>query len=161
VDTLWPSTGVLRYSVEPKVGRKLIVEVDPAIVELARALVPKWVRLNRQKYRPHISVVRWETPSDLTRWGAYEGEEVEFLYSSIVQFDDVYWWLDVQSTRLNEIRVQLGLPEWRTGRDGFHLTIGNTKEHLTPDEKEQRRWRAAMDAIYEEERSVWDLLPDE
>lgn len=122
------SVGPLRYTNEPKLN----VEVDPEIVRLARALLPKAVRLNRGRYAPHITVIRNEAvKSDL--WGAYEGVFVEFEYEPFVYSTDTYYWLRVFSSALTKIRTDLGLPEsseWSRGPDGFesfHVTIGNLK----------------------------------
>jgi hypothetical protein len=123
------SVGVLRYSRD----YKLIVEADPGIVETYRALVPKWVRLNRQRYAPHISVVRRETPLAFERWGLHEGKTVEFEYRGVIANDDTYYWLGVFSERLHEVRIELGLPpkSWITeapdASSPFHITIGNVK----------------------------------
>ncbi len=130
---LYETTGILRYSPLPTM--KLIVEVDPEIARYYRALVPKWIRLNPQKYATHISVVRKENVPNLQAWGKYEGEEIAFTYGNTVRNGTVYYWLDAFCTRLEEIRVELGLPvtsEYTRPPDGwskcFHTTIGNVKE---------------------------------
>jgi hypothetical protein len=126
------SVGKVRYSLEPLL--KATLDVDPGIVAFYRSLVPKSIRLNSQMYAPHISFVRKEIPPNMDVWGKYEGEEIEFEYSNIIHFDDVYAWLDVHSLRLQEIRMELGLPHMRRhsgSPDGFsqsfHITIGNFK----------------------------------
>lgn len=132
---LYKSSGKLRYSHhEGAVGFKLILEVDPGIASLYRALIPKHVGLNHTRYDPHISVVRREQTVNMDYWGKYEGEEVEFEYDTEVHHGKVYWWLNAFSTRLEEIRVELGLPissEYTRPPDGyekvFHITLGNTK----------------------------------
>lgn len=61
------SEGFLRYShADNKYW--LVVDVDSGIVDVARALVPKSIRLNKTKYSPHITVVRNEIPPNLTAW---------------------------------------------------------------------------------------------
>lgn len=126
---MYSSVGKLRYS-----EHYLVVDVDPGIVELARSLVPKAWYLNRQKYAPHISVVRHENPVVLKNWGKHEGREVEFKYSTYVYNDEVYYWLQVLSPTLNNIRIELGLSKFSErsrppdGHDCFHITIGNTKK---------------------------------
>lgn len=125
-EILHKSCGILRY-----VPRKLIVEVDPEIVEYYRHWLQ--VTLNRQMYAPHISVVRKEEPPHMGFWGKYEGELVEFEYSHIVQSGSVYYWLNCYSQRLIDIRLELGLPAATSltrppdGEWCFHCTIGNTK----------------------------------
>lgn len=126
------SKGTFRYSRNEN-NFWLVADVDPGIVELARALVPPWIRLNRQRYNPHITVVRNEVPPNIGKWKLREGEEVEFEYDSAVRNGVVYWWLDAYSDRLTEVRLELGLPPYSEftkppdAKNCFHITIGNTK----------------------------------
>ncbi len=121
------SIGILRYTSE-----KLYVEVDPGIAEFYRALIPKYYKVNRTRYDPHISVIREEITNN--KWGLYNGTHITFEYDSFIHNNGgVYWWLNVQSEILNNLRLELGLPIWSKlsrppdGSDNFHITIGNTK----------------------------------
>lgn len=138
---LFWSSGPLRYTRNFNCadgsysGYKLNVMVDPGIVEYYRALVPKYVGLNGTRYPAHISVVRRETPKNPEFWGKYEGEEVKFAYSNAVHNGKIYFWLNAFSERLEEIRLELGLPvstEYTRPPDGytkcFHITLGNLKD---------------------------------
>jgi len=133
---LFESVGVLRYSIKEDYGYRLVVEIDPEIVNYYRALIPPWKgKPARQMYAPHISVVRNEVPINLDAWGKYEGEQVPFLYSNHIYHGTVYWWLNAFCTRLEAIRVELGLPvssQYTMPPEGFvkcfHLTIGNMKD---------------------------------
>lgn len=122
------SSGLILYE-----QSKLIVQVDPGITSLYRSLIPKCKRVQRQKYSPHITVVRNENVSDVSKCEGLHLQEVEFLYDTEIRNDDVYWWLNVYCPRLNCIRIDLGLPEWSDlcrppdGSNNFHTTIGNTK----------------------------------
>lgn len=129
---LYKSTGVLRYS---QTGLNLRVDIDQAIVEYYRALVPKWIPLNRQAFRAHISVVRHEDVPNMELWRRHEGERIEFHYIPYVHHGKVYYWLNAFCTRLEEIRLELGLPvssQYTLPPEGwvkcFHITIGNLKE---------------------------------
>jgi hypothetical protein len=131
---LFESVGVLRYTIKEEYGYRLVLEVDQGISDFYRALIPKWIKTNKQMYRAHISVVRYEVPPNLDAWGKYEGEEVKFLYSNYINNGTVYWWLNAFCTRLEEIRVELGLPvssQYTLPPEGFtkcfHMTIGNNK----------------------------------
>jgi len=126
---LYQSTGPLHYE-----GSKLIVAVDPHIALFYRSLIPKYHGVTGQRYAPHISVVRKENPCIMEVWGKHEGEMVDFFYDPIIDNDDRYWWLNVYSHRLEEIRIELGLPNinmYKTPASGFrkifHMTLGNTK----------------------------------
>lgn len=127
------SSGTLHYEFDPESGYKLTCSVDPEIVNLARALIP--VRLNRQRYSPHITVIRNESilACAKTVWGAYEGKEVTFQYTTHIYNDDTYWWLRANSCEFVAIRTELMLPDFGRlsrppdGADCFHITIGNTK----------------------------------
>jgi hypothetical protein len=124
------STGILRYSENPY---KLIVEVDPEIVRYYRALVPKWISLNRQKHAAHISVVRKEIPVNLQFWRKYEGQKIDFMYDGVVCWGKVYYWLCAYSDAITNVRLELGLTPTTVlsrppdGKECFHITIGNLK----------------------------------
>lgn len=125
------STGTLSYSTDGP--HKLIVEVDPGLVGLYRALVPPYVRLRRQRWPGHITVVRDEPVQRLDRWGTRQGQEIEFEFDPIVACDDTYYWLNVRCPMLAEIRRELGLSDTSAlsrppdGSDFFHITLGNLK----------------------------------
>jgi hypothetical protein len=128
---LFKTTGVLHYD-----DAKLNVVVDPEIGRYYRSLLPKYIQPNPQRYPPHISVVRNEIPPNMGLWGKYEGHNVEFHYTHTIFFGRVYCWLNAFCERLEEIRLELGLPvtsEYtRPPSDRwikcFHITIGNFKE---------------------------------
>ncbi len=129
--TLYQSKGPLRYSQDTDGLFKLNVAVDPGLVDFYRALIP--ARVNRQRYAPHITVVRREVPTHMEAWGKFESEEVEFAYSNHVHCGTVYWWLNVFSKRLEDIRLELGLAAFGElsrppdGSECFHVTLGNNK----------------------------------
>lgn len=129
-EILYLSSGPLHYSYTEGYGYKLIVRMDQGIIDFYRSLVPKWVRLNSQMYPAHVSVVRKVVPVNLGFWGRYEGEVVDFEYSPVVCNEGVYYWLNVFSRRLEEVRVELGLSPTRVFEGGlscFHATVGNIK----------------------------------
>lgn len=128
---LVPGEGEIRYELHGRLHR-LTVEADPAISEYYRSLVPRHVRLNRQKHPPHVSVVREEMATP-PAWGLHQGLKISFLYLPIVRTGETYFWLKVHDDRFSDLRVELGLPRtcWYTappdGSDCFHLTLGNLK----------------------------------
>ena len=123
------SSGVLRYSLP----HKLVVDVDPGLVDVYRALVPAYLRLRRQKWPAHITVVREESIAVPSAWGRHEGETVVFEFHPFVMYDTTYFWLDVTCHRLCDLRIELGLPAMSNltrppdGKDFFHITLGNAK----------------------------------
>jgi hypothetical protein len=128
---VYSSTGILKYSENPY---KLIVLIDKEITNYYRSLIPKYVITNRQMYPPHISVVRKEEPVNLEAWNKYQDQEIDFEYENIVYSGEVYIWLNVFSSKLEEIRLELGLPvtSLYTRPPGeykkvFHTTLGNYK----------------------------------
>ena len=124
--------GKLRYG-----NTNVVLDIDQGIVSYYRKLLPKSIShyLQSQMYDAHISVVRKEIVKPrMEFWGKYEGETIDFCYSNEVRNSEVYYWLDVWSLRLEEIREELGLPNeslFIKPKDGFkktfHITLGNFK----------------------------------
>lgn len=125
----YKSTGILIYSDNPF---KLIVKIDKDISYYYKSLIPKYFRANPQKYEPHISVVRKETPN-INFWNLYKNKEINFLYENIIYNDEAYFWLNVYSKELENIRLELGLQNTSEitkspdGKHKFHITIANFK----------------------------------
>ena len=126
---LFKSTGKLHYG-----ETKLVVEIDQGLSEYYFSLVPKYVKLNPQRYGAHISVVRKEVPPKMEYWKKYQDEPIEFFYDPFIFNGTVYYWMNAFSSRLEEVRHELGLPvssEYTRPPGGFfkcfHMTLGNTK----------------------------------
>ena len=133
-EVIYPSTGILHYSRGKHGGYRLVLDADQQIVEYYRVLIPPYICVNPQRYSAHVSVVRNEIPVNLDAWSKYQGHSINFFYSPIVHFGQVYCWLNVFSQQLEEIRLELGLPvssEYTLPPEGFtkcfHMTIGNFK----------------------------------
>lgn len=107
-----------------------VVYVDQQISEYYRALLPKAWYVQPQRYPAHITVVRAKMESPNKEfWGKYKGEQVEIEYESSIKTDGLYFWLSAWSPRITEIRKELGLPAQRDHFKGYHITVGNTKNH--------------------------------
>jgi hypothetical protein len=130
---LYKSSGTLKYYRDPF---KCIVEVSQDLADFYKSLIPKVHKVNRQGWPAHISVVRNRNPPefDISVWGKYENEIVEFEYDPVVYWDEKYWWINCYSRRLEEIRKELKvldnyeyikLPSGYYKR--WHITIGNSK----------------------------------
>lgn len=132
---MYSTIGKLRYSINDNIY-KAVLEVDPEISNYYFSLIPKYIDINRPRYKPHITVCRpyKEIPKNLEYWGKYEGEEIEVFYSPIVRSGQFYFWLDFFSVRLEDIKLELGLivdgpfgiPP-KGYRKFFHMTLGNRK----------------------------------
>jgi hypothetical protein len=80
------------------------------------------VKFEKTVWGSHISVNRAVKPPNPAFWKKYKNEIIPFTYTNRVY--RVHWFLcvDAYSTRLEDIREELGLP--RLPPYGFHLTIG-------------------------------------
>lgn len=128
------STGTLVYDPKAKTIEShpwwLIIQACPDLARYYRHWLNLFYRAKFKVQRPawdsHISVVRGEEPLDVSAWGKYHGQEIEFEYDSELNTNGVYYWLDVECSRLSEIRMELGLPPMPT--HPFHLTVAINPE---------------------------------
>lgn len=122
--------GQLIYSENPD---KLIVEVDQELSNFYFSTIPKYCKVKKPFYPAHISVVRNAIVPNKEFWRKHHSKVIEFVYEDWVYNDELYYWLHVFSSELEEIRRELGLPSSGDvslspdGRHKFHITIGNTK----------------------------------
>jgi hypothetical protein len=123
---MFTSVGTLQYGP----GIRAVIWVDDEIAKYYRKLIPKYYSAQPQMYKAHITVVRTdkETPPNMEAWGKYQGEEIPFSYENEIQFDGTYFYLNAYSERIKEIRLELGLPEYRfDDNKKYHITIANVK----------------------------------
>lgn len=132
-DIFYEATGQLQYSKD----WRLVVRVDQGTADYYRSLIPKWQPCQRPRWPAHITVVRQEkeTPVHKEHWWKYNHQEVKFIYSPYIHQGTVYYWLNAYCKRLEEIRVELGLPvhsQYTLPPEGFkknfHITIANMKD---------------------------------
>ena len=130
---LHKSIGKLRYSRHNWV----VLDIDQSIADFYFSMIPKYLTKKKQKYPAHVTVVRAEYETVLHRehWDKHKDEEIEFFYDSNIKEGEFYYWLDVFSVRLEEIRSELGVSivaEYTQPPEGFsycfHTTIANKKE---------------------------------
>lgn len=129
---MFTSIGRIEYYKDPY---KLVVKVDPEISRyyFEQATKVAHIDLNRQRYPPHISVVRKEMPINMGAWGKYHGDKAVFQYEHFVYNNHIYYWLNAYSDQLEYIRNELGLArisritQSPDGKHRFHCTIGNIK----------------------------------
>ena len=127
---MYTSQGLLNYGP----GIRVIAIIDQGISDYYRSLIPKYYQVQPQKYGAHITIVRTdkESPKQLAAWGKYQGQSISFEYSPEIHFDGSYWYLNVRSQQIGDIREELGLPRFRfqelSSKDGcYHISIGNNK----------------------------------
>jgi hypothetical protein len=101
--------------------------VDKDIAMYYRSLIPKHITLNRQKFDPHITIVRKELIKDKTNWNLYHDKKIEFEYFNDISHNATYWWINVECEFFRTIREELGLNKNPPWDNQFHITIGNTK----------------------------------
>ena len=115
---------------------QIVALIDEAICQYYRALIPKYYYPRPPMHKPHITVVRLkkEMPINLEFWNKYEGKEISFSYSPLVNFSGKYFWLDAQSQEIGDIREELGMSRYRDdgiyqGKvyNSYHITIANVK----------------------------------
>lgn len=117
------STGVLRYGYTRWYA---VLDCCPELGRLYRTLFHYHVyqtrKIQNTFFGNHITVVRDEEPKNQEFWKKYNGELIEFEYSSVADNNDYYHWLPVICPRLDEIRTELGLPP---PEFPYHMTFGN------------------------------------
>lgn len=97
------------------------------------SLIPKYKQKQRQKYIPHITVVRKEIEIPKKNWGFWNNKKIEFLYDPNIQDGYIYYYLNVYSWMIGYVRMKLGLSYFRQPKDiydpwvCYHITIGNKK----------------------------------
>lgn len=127
---MFQSSGSLHYSVNPY---RLVVNADDELARYYRSLVPKYLKIKKPLFPAHISVVRNCVPPKLDSWGKYENIIINFFYENYIYNDELYFWLNIYSSELENIRAELGLSPWGDVtlspdfKHRFHLTLGNLK----------------------------------
>lgn len=136
-------SGILIYD-PPRPGMKsktdwwIVVNTDNEICRYYRWWVWKryMIELNQPSWGAHISVLRGGKPQDdkLHLWKKHHGKIVTFQYSPYIRQTDrnidgfnYFWFIDVWSEQLNNIREELGFPILFDNKPiTYHITIGRT-----------------------------------
>jgi hypothetical protein len=119
--------GILHYGP----NYRAVLLVDQGIADYYRRLIPKWIGVNPQRHQAHITVARTglEVTPKPEKWGYYEGETVQFFYSGEIEFHDGYYYLRVESKRIDAIRRELGLLQHFDPVKGHHITVATQDNH--------------------------------
>jgi hypothetical protein len=105
----------------------IVAYLSNEISEYYRSLLPKAWYVKPQKYKCHGTIVRvFEKPNKI-KWDEYNNELIEVRYDSEIKSDNIYFWLDCWCDRINQIRVEQGLSEYRGDFKSHHFSIGNVK----------------------------------
>jgi hypothetical protein len=133
-DVMFSSFGELRCVFDSRSSYyRAFVLVDDGIVDFYRSLVPKSTKLNKQRFPPHITVIKEPRLADPRTFHEMNGRTIKFFYDYEIQSGEQYWWLNAMSFELVVLRLMLGLSprsEYTRPPDGtdcFHITIGNLK----------------------------------
>ena len=115
-----------------------MLEVSPTISDYYYWMVKKHLqlpKLNKPFNSPHVTVVagKYEDATQNLLWGKHQGRNIDIAYNSFVEQHDTYFWLEVVSTDLMEIRRELGLTD--TPKHPYHITIANLK-NLTNENRD-------------------------
>jgi|SRR5208282_548710 len=128
----WHTQGILQYSDNPL---KLILQIDSGLADFYRSTIPKYLHVKPPMFEPHISVIRNpSTPLNMKKWGKYQGKLMDFCYDTYIHNDELYYWLNVKSPDLEDVRKELGMQPYGDvtpspdGQHLFHITLGNLKK---------------------------------
>ena len=123
---MWYSShGYLSYS-----NSWIVLKCGQGIIDYYKYWIEfkKNFKINKPLHGSHITVVagKYEDVSFHKYWRKYDGQVVKFEYDGCIKSDGSYFWAEVKSEKLEEIRRELGLastPKWP-----FHLTIGSLRK---------------------------------
>ena len=101
--------------------------IDDEIGKYYRSLLPKALYIQPPKRKTHVSIVRPFEFKECKTWDVKKCCAVRVIYYHSVQNDGVYYWLNCTSKSIGQIRLALGLPEFRNKFGTYHITIGNRK----------------------------------
>ena len=115
-----------------------IAWVDDEIREYYSSLVPKYFYLQPPAAKAHATIVR-KSIEQVQDWSVWNKPyEVDIEYDGLIQYDDVYFWLNCWSKDIGDLREKFGLPRFRAGFDRYHITIGNRKKDFNVNNNQNR-----------------------
>lgn len=133
------TSGKIRYNPWRKGATKratkpwVVVDADWGLCEFYRYMIMRDLinpfrqdpiphRIHPPKWGCHVTVLdgRHDIPqSNMHLWNKFEGQDIEFEYSPMIEQHWKFFVLPVRSQRLMEIRRDLGLP-----KKPLHITVG-------------------------------------
>lgn len=138
---MFESTGTLIYDPKARIKQEpwwLILKTDKGILDYYQSQIKQHFDVGFEKtvWGSHISVVRGDNPPKKEAWGKYKNEKIKFTYTNQVYRAHWFFCIDAYSERLEEIRMELGLP--KLPKFGFHLTIGRLNKQYLKEANERR-----------------------
>lgn len=132
----YPFSGKATIHYDPRLGKKydpwwVIASCDNEIANYYRWHIERrfGITLLKPAFDAHVSIVIGEQPTNIELWGKHQNLEIDFSYTNKIYTNGEFWWLNVQSPAMLELRDQLGLPE---KTHNLHLTIGRVnKTHMS------------------------------
>lgn len=124
---MFESVGTLDYDPYARIKPApwwCILRCDPGIINYYQYWIKKQydVKFEKTVWSSHISVNRGTVPPNKQHWKKYNGLVVPFTYTNrIYRVNNWFFCVDAYSTKLEEIREELGLS--RLPPFGFHITI--------------------------------------
>lgn len=117
----------------------IILKTDEGIVDYYKYWIKKQYDVSFEKtiWGSHISVNRGSVPPNKGLWNKYAKERIPFEYTNrVYRVNDIFFCVDAYSERLEQIRLELGLPA--QPNHGFHITIARLNkiyalEHQIPN----------------------------
>jgi hypothetical protein len=111
----------------------LVLDIEPELTRYYRWWVERQygIVLCKPAWDAHVTVVRGQEPEHKELWGKHADKEIVFsLQPGVRQSGDTtgwdrpdsYWFVDIFSSELSDIMVELGFPE----KEKYHLTVGRT-----------------------------------
>jgi hypothetical protein len=100
------------------------INLGREFAEYYSSLVPKYKRVKLPKYPAHITIVREFERPNRELWGLKL--YLNFRYLPLVMEDEVYYYINVYSSDISDVREMFGLSRFRV-RNCYHITIGNKK----------------------------------
>ncbi len=139
---MFQGQGRLIYDPKARIKKEpwwLILKTDEGLVDYYQHWIKQHYDVGFEKtvWGSHISVIRKEEPPNKDLWKKYDGEIVPFTYTNLVYRVHWFFCVNIQSTRLEDIRQELGLS--RLPRFGFHLTIGRLNKQYLQNANINRR----------------------
>lgn len=119
-----------------KTEQWLVVDCDTEIGKYYRSLYynskynAKTKKINNSIWKEHITIIRGEEIPEEKKiyWNKYNNKEIEFEYSNKIYTNGMFYWLQIYSHLLLDLREELGLSRELTVP--LHLTLGNNKNTI-------------------------------